>query len=114
MKKVIQGRKDVAFYIKLFPIVQIHPEAYQKAKAIACEKSNEKALRMLEDAFAKKPLPEPSCETDLVDKTIELGKRLAIRGTPTIIFMDGSRISGAVSMDELIKNLEGKNPNPAE
>jgi len=108
MKKAIQGRQDIAFYIKLFPIVQIHPEAYKKAKAIACEKSNEKALRMLEDAYAKKPLPEPSCETDMVDRTMELGRRLVIRGTPTIIFMDGSRISGAMSAEELLKNIEGR------
>jgi thiol:disulfide interchange protein DsbC len=55
MKKVVADRKDIAFYIKLFPL-KSNLEAYEKSKAILCEKS----LSLLEDAFAKKPLPKPN------------------------------------------------------
>ncbi len=40
MKEVISRRKDIAFYIKLFPLVQLHPQAYDKAKAIVCDRSD--------------------------------------------------------------------------
>ena len=48
MKKVVRERKDIAFYIKMFPL-KIHPGAYDKAKTIVCEKS----LKLLEDAYQK-------------------------------------------------------------
>ncbi len=67
MKKIVEERKDIAFYIKMFPL-KSHPAAYDKAKAIVCEKS----LALLEDAHAKKPIPKPACETSVVDESIKL------------------------------------------
>ena len=102
MKKVIEERKDVAFYIKLFPL-PMHKEAYDKAKAIVCEKS----LKLLEDAFEKKALPKPSCETNVIDENIKLAQSLGITGTPAIILPDGRVISGykdAKALIELIGN----------
>ncbi len=90
MKKIIAERKDIAFYIKMFPIAQLHPEAPQKAKAIVCEKS----MALLEDAFEKKPVPQPKCETTIVDENIALAKKLGITGTPAIILPDGRLILG--------------------
>ena len=52
MKKVIEKRKDIAFFIKMYPL-PMHKGAYEKSKTIVCEKS----LALLEDAFAKKTLP---------------------------------------------------------
>ena len=69
MKKTIEERKDIAFYIKLYPL-KIHPEAYEKSKAIVCEKS----LALLEAAHEKKPLPKPSCETTVIDENIKLAE----------------------------------------
>lgn len=89
MKKVIAERKDIAFYIKMFPL-SIHPEASQKSKAIVCEKS----LALLEDAFEKKALPKPSCETTAIEENIKLAERLGISGTPAMILSDGRVISG--------------------
>jgi len=84
MEKVVAQRNDIGFYIKMYPL-NIHPAAYDKAKAIVCEKS----LQLLEDAFAGKPLPEPSCQTQALDDNIKLGKQLGITSTPTIILPDG-------------------------
>jgi thiol:disulfide interchange protein DsbC len=90
MKKIIEERKDIAFYIKMSPLVKIHPGAYEKAKAIVCEKS----LTLLEDAFAGKPLPKPNCETTAVDENIRLAEKLRISSLPTLILLDGRIISG--------------------
>ena len=103
MKKVIEKRKDIAFYIKLFPLA-MHKDAYAKAKAIVCEKS----LSLLEDAFAKKTLPAPKCETSVVDDNISLAKKLGISGTPAIIMPDGRLISGYLEADALIQQIEKK------
>lgn len=110
LKKVIDQRKDIAFYIKLFPL-PIHPKAYDKAKAIVCEKSNEKALQMLEDAYAKKEVPKPSCDTTVVDDTVKLGQSLGISGTPTIVLSDGRLKSGALPAEELISLIDSSAKN---
>lgn len=102
MKKVINERKDVAFYIKMFPL-NIHPGAYEKAKAIVCEKS----LILLDNAFDKKELPKPKCETTAVDENIKLAQKLGISGTPALILPDGRVIPGAVEAKTLIE-LIGK------
>lgn len=73
----------------MFPL-RIHPEAYEKAKAIVCEKS----LALLEDAFEKKPLPKPKCETTVIDENIKLAEKLGISSVPSLILPDGRIISG--------------------
>ena len=76
----------------------MHKGAYEKAKAIVCEKS----LALLEDAFAKKPLPAPKCDTTAVDDNIKLAEKLGIRGTPAIILPNGMVVPGYKDADSLI------------
>jgi thiol:disulfide interchange protein DsbC len=102
MKKIIAERKDVAFYIKLFPL-KSHVGAYEKAKAIACEKS----LALLEMAYDKKPLPKATCETTIIDENIKLAERLKINSLPTLVLPDGRVISGYKDA-EVLKTLIGK------
>lgn len=94
----------------MFPLKSIHPEAYDKSHAILCQDTNEKALQMLEDAYAKKKLPKPDCPKRPIERTMVLGTSLGINSTPTFIFMDGSRINGAVSKEELIKAIDERKP----
>jgi len=103
MAKVVEMRPDIAFYIKLFPLTNIHPKAYDKAKAIICEKS----LRLLEESLAGKEIPPPQCETDQVDKNIALGRNISVKSTPTIIFPDGSVVPGYKSAEWIIEFLDG-------
>lgn len=105
MKKIIEKRKDIAFYMKLFPLVRIHPQAYEKSKTILCEKS----LKLLEDAYEGKQLPKPKCEAKEIDENIKLGAELGISGTPTIIMPDGRVIPGYISEDKLIGLIDSKN-----
>jgi thiol:disulfide interchange protein DsbC len=101
MKKVLEKRKDIVFLIKMFPL-SFHKGSYAKAKAIVCEKS----LLLLEDAFANKSLPEPKCETSALDENLKLGEKLGIRGTPAIIFPNGSVIPGYKDADSIISQLD--------
>lgn len=102
MKKVVEERKDIAFYLKMYPL-KIHPNAYEKAKAIVCEKS----IALLEDAFAKKEIPKAKCETKVIDENIKLAERLGISGTPAMVFPNGNLVSGAMDAKKIIE-LIGK------
>ncbi len=83
MKQVVTTRDDIAFYIKMYPLTSIHPEAYSKSATILCEEDNDKALKLLEDAFANKTIPPATCQTDAVDESIMMGKALGVSSTPT-------------------------------
>ncbi|MBI4685736.1 MAG: thioredoxin fold domain-containing protein [Nitrospirae bacterium] len=101
MKKVLERRKDIAFYIKMFPL-PMHKGAYDKSKAIICEKS----ITLLDDAMAGKELPKPKCETAAVDDNIKLAGKLGITGTPALILQDGRVISGYKEADALIALID--------
>jgi thiol:disulfide interchange protein DsbC len=89
LKKVVAERKDIAFFIKMFPL-PIHKDAAEKSKTIVCEKS----LKLLDEAYEKKPLPKAKCKASAVDENIKLGKKLGISGTPALVMPDGRVISG--------------------
>ena len=103
MKKVVEAREDIAFRIVLYPL-PMHKEAYGKTKSIMCERS----MKMLEDAFDRKPIPEPSCDTTIIDENIALAKKLGIGGTPALIFPDGVIMSGARDAKTLIRLIDKK------
>mgnify|MGYP003880052979 CR=1 FL=1 len=101
-KKIVSERKDIAFYVKMFPL-KMHPGAYDKAKSIVCEKS----LKLLDDAFEKKPIPAPKCTTSVIDENIKLAEKLGISGTPALIMPDGRVVAGFQNAESL-KNLIDK------
>jgi thiol:disulfide interchange protein DsbC len=103
MKQIVAKRKDIAFYIKFFPL-KMHKDAYWKAKSIVCNKS----LQMLEDNFAEKQIPKTDCATDEIDNSMKLAASLGISGTPALILPDGRIISGAKSEKELTALIDGK------
>jgi thiol:disulfide interchange protein DsbC len=102
IKKVVSERKDIAFYIKLFPLTKLHPDAYNKSKAIVCKKSS----KLLDDAFSGKEIPLPECETTQIDENIRLAERLGIKSTPTLILKDGTVIPGYMEADKLIAVID--------
>lgn len=101
LKKVIEKRKDIAFYIKLLPL-RIHPDAYWKSRSIICSKS----LKLLEDNFEKKPIPKKDCEAKEIDENIKLAEGLGITGTPSSIMPDGSVYAGFLEADRLIERID--------
>jgi thiol:disulfide interchange protein DsbC len=58
---------------------------------------------------AQMPLPSKTDCPNPLDKNIALAKKLGITGTPAIFFIDGSRIPGAASKDDLEKKLASIN-----
>ena len=108
MKQIVATRDDIVFYIKMFPLTTIHPEAYGKSAAVLCEEDNTKALAMLEDIFAKKPIPAAKCKTTAVDDSIRVGRGLGISSTPTLIFQSGKVASGALKANDIVAKATEK------
>jgi thiol:disulfide interchange protein DsbC len=46
-----------------------------------------------------------SCDTAAVERNVELGRKYKITGTPTLVFVDGSKVPGAISAAEVEKHL---------
>jgi thiol:disulfide interchange protein DsbC len=103
MEHIVMTRRDIAFYIKMFPL-QSHPTSFEKAKTIICTKS----AKLLAESLAGKPLPPPVCETDQVEQNIKLGEKLHINSTPTLIFPDGRVFPGYKPADAILSILEKK------
>lgn len=102
MEKVVRERKDIAFYLILFPL-PFHQDAYWKSKSIVCNQS----LKMLEDAYAHKEIFRTECDTKVSDSNIKLAESLGITGTPTLVFSDGRVHSGTLPANQIIALIPG-------
>lgn len=103
MKKVVQQRKDIAFFIKMFPL-KMHKDSYWKANSIVCRKS----LKMLEDNYEGKPIERADCAAKQIDASIKLADSLGVNSTPTLILPDGRMHAGAMPADKLIELIDGR------
>jgi thiol:disulfide interchange protein DsbC len=89
----------------MMPLASLHPDSPRIARAILCTGS----LQLLENSFAGKKIPDPTCESDAVDRTIKLARELGIGSTPTLILPDGRVAPGYREAEEILKLLkEGK------
>lgn len=103
LKKVISADPDIAFFIKLYPLKKIHPDAYRIAQTIVCEDS----IDLLEASFAGKKIPDPECESDVVDDTIKLARKLGITSTPTMVLPDGRLAPGFMPAENILRLVNG-------
>lgn len=99
MKEVIKKRNDIAFLIKMLPLENIHPTAYDKAKTIICEKS----LDLLDKSLNKIDIPLVKCDTDQIEKNKLLAVKLRVGSTPTLVMPDGRVMPGFKTPEEIYK-----------
>ena len=92
---------NVTIYTFLMPLDGLHPEASKKAKAIWCSTNKSQALEnyMLHD---KTPDMNKTCDNP-IDRNVQLGQKLNINGTPTLISADGRVLPGMAAADQLEK-----------
>ncbi len=103
LHEAVKENPDLAFYSKLIPL---KASSRQATQTILCNKS----MEQLEQAFSGKSLPEPNCETDIIEKNKELAQQLGIHGTPTLILPNGQIAPGYKPLDELLKLIEESKP----
>ena len=92
---------NVTIHTFLYPILS--PDSNEKSKNIWCAKDKVKAWQdwMLSDQAPA----SASCDASAVARNVELGKKYKITGTPTLIFVDGSRVPGAINAQQIEKYL---------
>ena len=93
---------NVTIYTFLMPILS--PDSLEKSNRIWCAADKVKAWNdwMVD---GKAPTGKGDCDTTAVKKALELGQKLAITGTPTLFFTDGTRVPGAVPIEQIEKKL---------
>ena len=80
------------------PIQSLHPEARGKAIAVWCSEDRVSAWHAL--MWRDQPASAREC-VHPVDRNIELGERLGISGTPTLVAADGRVLPGAASVAQV-------------
>ena len=105
LAKDIAKLDNVTIYTFLLPILS--PDSLEKSNQIWCSTDKAKTWNdWMQDG--KAPSGKADCDTTAVQKTIELGRRLSINGTPTLFFADGERIPGAVPIAQIEQRLAGQ------
>ncbi len=100
MEKELAAMSDVTIYTFLYPILDptTNGDSMRKSRAIWCAKDRSKAWYdlMLKNVS---PIMMGNCDTSVIDRNMELGRKLGISGTPTSFIRSGQRIVGARSSD---------------
>ena len=94
----IAGLKNVTIYTFLYPILS--QDSFEKSRGIWCAKDRAKAWDDLMANGKAPPAAAADCKHPL-QQTLELGRKLEITGTPTLLFTDGRRMPGAMPLERI-------------
>jgi thiol:disulfide interchange protein DsbC len=91
----------------MLPIIA--PDSAQLSRAVWCSPDRAKAWQdlMLNNVM---PTASGTCANP-IDRNLELGKKFRVSGTPTLIFVDGQRMSGWRPAPQLSKLLDEAQAN---
>ena len=103
LERDLQQVKDVTIYTFLYPI--LGPDSVDKSKNIWCAKDNSKAYLdwMLSGAAAPKSMG--ACDASALQRNAAFGAKHKVQATPVLVFEDGKRSSGALSTEQIEKQL---------
>lgn len=100
LEKELVDVTDVTIYTLLYPILK---DSMATASAIWC---SEDRLKAWDDFMLRSVAPSgKGCETPL-QKLLESGQQNKVTGTPTLVFADGSVVSGLIPLQEIEKRLD--------
>jgi thiol:disulfide interchange protein DsbC len=99
----LQKVDNVTVYMFLYPI--LGADSGEKSKAIWCAKDPGKAWQDWMVRDQPTPAAVANCDISALTRNVELGRYHKITGTPTLIFIDGARVPGAVDAKQVEKML---------
>ncbi|MED5619471.1 DsbC family protein [Ideonella sp. BN130291] len=102
-ERTLQDVKDVTVYTFVVPI--LGGDSPEKSKAIWCAKDNTAAWRgwMLENKAPARVMG--ACDASAIERNAALARKHHLNGTPAVIFEDGTRVPGALPLDQVEKQL---------
>jgi thiol:disulfide interchange protein DsbC len=92
---------NVTIHLFLYPI--LGQDSVQKSQSIWCAKDQAKTWS--DWMVRSQPIPAAQCDAAAVARNVALGRKHKITGTPTLLFTDGTRVPGAMPIDEVEKLL---------
>ena len=95
--------ENVTLYTFLLPILS--PDSLEKSNQIWCSSDKAKAWN---DWMLRNQVPTAaaaSCDAPALARNVEFGRKYRITGTPTLLFADGSRIPGAIPVEQIEAQL---------
>jgi len=106
LAKELQSVSDVTIYTFLYPILS--PDSSEKSKNIWCAADRAKAWT---DLMIDGKQPASANCNHPTEKVTALGRKLNVKGTPAMIFADGSRVPGYMPAAMLEKALDKGSAN---
>jgi thiol:disulfide interchange protein DsbC len=94
---------NVTVYTFLYPIERLHKGATARAQAVWCSKDRAKAW---DDLMLSRIDPKAKPCRDPIRRIEEVGTRLKVDVTPTLIFGDGTVVSGGILAQQVEKLLD--------
>lgn len=94
---------NVTLYTFPFPLDGLHPEARDKSIAVWCSPNRGQAWAELMKS-GKAPVSR-KCDHP-IERNVQLGQRLGIQGTPTLLAADGRTLSGAAPKERIEQWLQ--------
>jgi thiol:disulfide interchange protein DsbC len=101
-RMAINQLKDTTVYTYTYPILR--QDSTEKVKKALCAKDQLKAWNELM-LQGRTPDNDGSCKNNL-NQIVELGRKLRVTGTPTLIFSDGKRVPSGISLEGLNKLMD--------
>ena len=106
LERDMANMSDMTVTVMLIPV--LGQDSRTKSEAIWCAKDRAKAWEdWMIDAVKPK---EAKCDTSAIDRNLAFARQHQINGTPTLFFVDGSRVPGAVPAAEIEKRLKALQP----
>lgn len=106
LERDMASMTDMTMTVMLIPV--LGKDSRTKSEAIWCAKDRAKAW---EDWMIDGIKPPPaSCDTSAIDRNLAFAAKHHITGTPTLFFVDGSRVPGAVPASDIDKRLTALQP----
>ncbi len=97
----LQKIDNVTIHMFLYPI--LGGDSPEKSRNIWCAKDKAKAWQGL--MVRDEPVAAGKCDTAAIARNVEFGKKHKITGTPTLFFVDGTRVPGALPAQQVEKML---------
>lgn len=104
--QLVKQMPDLAIEFMLYPLRQLHPQSYDKARVIYASHS----ILLLNEAFAGQALPAPNGDEGAaaINAIIAFAQKEGISATPTILLANGKPYTGPRDVASLRQAVEAK------
>ena len=93
---------NVTIYTFLYPIERLHKGATERSRAVWCSPDRAKAW---DDLLLNRVEPRAKPCADPIAKIEALGTKLKVSVTPTLVFGDGTVVTGGIAAQQVEKHL---------